>query len=1836
MLLALISSNIMHGQTYIYGAGVYISGPGKLTNCIISGNSGAGVIDAYGGGIAITGNGAVVSNCLIINNVIDYASGIFCNGNASVLNSNVVGNQTSRQSHLDPCIMVTTGTLTLTNSIVWGNKNKSTSAMSPFSDNITTTYCAIEGSPVYPGEGNIALSSVNTDATGPNFTDADFGTVIPLLGNTRLTANSPCIAAGNNALVPASLTVDLDGNPRVQYTVDMGAYESGYLFSGAGTLADPYKIYTVQHLADLATFVNAGNGALTAGKYYKLMADLDLQGWGDAAGWKPIGNNSSGNATSFQGTFDGNNHTIKNMTIARSTENYIGLFGRTVGATIQQLGIVNCTVSGNNLVGGLVGENYQSTLSNSYSTGSVSGSGYDVGGLVGFNNNSTISNSYSTSSVSGNSYVGGLVGYNYWQSTTSNSYSTGSVTGNWYVGGLVGFNGLSTIQNCVAANGSVIATQATTNINRIVGYNSGGACHNNYALSSMVVDNAGTIETRNDDADVNGTAQTLAELQSSSLFWGVAGNWYVNAGATPPVAAWSITPAAGAVWSIWDTKSYPYFVTQSAPVYNAQHTLSSLTFELRSAADSVLVYNTRTKAISKFETLTSGVKTQTITAQHGDTLSLTVYEKNKSVSYPVQTIASIFCAGDGLSAATAYQICDTTALANLARYVNAGNGAATAGKYYRLMADLDLQGWDTGDGKGWKPIGTWTADNSKSFQGTFDGNNHIIKNMTITRPTESYIGLFGRTVGATIQQLGIVNCTVSGKDYVGGLVGDNYSSTLSNSYSTGSVTGAWYIGGLVGYNYSSTLSNSYSTGSVNGNDIVGGLVGANRNSSTISNSYSTGSVSGNNRVGGLVGANWYSSTLSNSYSTGSVTGSGSYVGGLVGCSYSSSTISNCVAANASVIATQASTYINRIVGRDNNGYRANTYRNNYALSSMVVKSNGAVVSITDATNEAGTGKTLAELQNSSFYGATDATWYNNTAWSITPAAGAVWAIWDTKSYPYFATQSAPAYNAQHTLSSLTFELRSAASVSIYKNGTLLTTHSGTVGANTVSNTFVATDIILLEVNETGKAASYPVQSVLLDEITFGASTSFTYSGAGQTPTATAASARTGITWKYKTQGTGDNTYTTTAPVNVGSYTAQATLAADATYILATVDSVDFSIGKASLTVAAKAKTITYGTAPATVNLAGWYDITGYVNGEGAASLSANPAVSIDPGITAATAVGTYPGKVLVSGGSAANYTFSTYTPAALTIEQATGANYIDFPALPADLAYSNTPVNLSASHQLGKTLLFRPAAGSEAIVSVAKVGSQWQAVSLCAGTAAIEAYFEGDTDVAAETKTQSIAFAKATLTVTARNALRAYNTANPSVGNAYDYSAFVNATDEAKFTTAPTATISDVDYPLTKPVGNYAGAVTVSGGVHPSYNITYVAGALEIRNAVGAIVFPALNNRTYGDADFNLSATHVSGATVLFESKNTDVVEIIGTAGAQKAHILKAGQVEIRAYTESVANYDDAEALQTITVSKMPVAVRPDNVSRDYGQSNPAFTFSVSPVLAYGEQAAVLGAITFNCTANETAAVGTYPLTASGSAATDNYTITYNPGELTVLSVNTAIGSISVDGNTATGNNPYYAHTETSSVSVVVNAQDAKVTISAEPEVTEGTPVTVNNLDYGSNTIPLTVKAQNGSTQSYTLIVERYYDQVAYEYNDVPTINCNPAANGGYTFTVFQWYKDGVKIEGATQPYYQIKDNAVYYCMITLDNGTVFRSIDIQSAQLRSARSLVAYPNPTQGELTVSQGFTQSETLTEIQVFDLKGKLVLQPTENPFDMSALPKGVYLVKVNGETVKVVKK
>jgi len=135
------------------------------------------------------------------------------------------------------------------------------------------------------------------------------------------------------------------------------------------------------------------------------------------------------------------------------------------------------------------------------------------------------------------------------------------------------------------------------------------------------------------------------------------------------------------------------------------------------------------------------------------------------------------------------------------------------------------------------------------FSGSFDGNGFIIDNLSVIKPLNSNIGLFGYAFEAAIKNIGVNNVSLSGLAAVGGLVGGQGYSNISNSYSTGNVDGYQYVGGLVGSNFNSKIMNSYSTASVTGLSDFGGLVGS-KEGSVIGNSYWNTETSGQSTSAG--------------------------------------------------------------------------------------------------------------------------------------------------------------------------------------------------------------------------------------------------------------------------------------------------------------------------------------------------------------------------------------------------------------------------------------------------------------------------------------------------------------------------------------------------------------------------------------------------------------------------------------------------------------------------------------------------------------------------------------------------------------------------------------------------------------------------------------------------------------------------------------------------------------------------------------------------------------------------------------------------------------------------
>ena len=239
--------------------------------------------------------------------------------------------------------------------------------------------------------------------------------------------------------------------------------------------------------------------------------------------------------------------------------------------------------------------------------------------------------------------------------------------------------------------------------------------------------------------------------------------------------------------------------------------------------------------------------------------------------------------------ASEYHITTAEQLAGMAKLVNEDTTNFINTTVY-LDNDLDLSGHE------WVSIGDGANTNHGSFQGIFNGQNHVIYNLYSheglgngnNNDNNLYRnGLFGSIYKATVKNLGIENAEIvipmdDTSTYGKGILVDwMTNSNIENCYTTGSITGGSYIekyiGGIAGFlNGNNNFSQCYSTATITGNyagtyyeetvgglqpmdcwDSLGGIVGASYTGNvTISDCWFGGEIVVNSiqaPVGGIIG-----------------------------------------------------------------------------------------------------------------------------------------------------------------------------------------------------------------------------------------------------------------------------------------------------------------------------------------------------------------------------------------------------------------------------------------------------------------------------------------------------------------------------------------------------------------------------------------------------------------------------------------------------------------------------------------------------------------------------------------------------------------------------------------------------------------------------------------------------------------------------------------------------------------------------------------------------------------------------------------------------------------------
>jgi hypothetical protein len=553
-------------------------------------------------------------------------------------------------------------------------------------------------------------------------------------------------------------------------------------------------------------------------------------------------------------------------------------------------------------VGGIAGNACHAIIENCHSTGAVSGV-KNVGGIAGsitgtprapdYNEYGTrISNSYSTGTVSGTDVnIGGIAGLAdafYMSISISGNFSTGAVSGKHWVGGIAGrvsnndVDGkVVTMSNNIALNISIECRERVYGelYGRVAGYSiyySLSYFYDNFAIENMlvIVADENFMITNGTKNNRHGENISLAELQSKLPRLSELAEipWHLEQENA------SLVEAATGIYSV--TPDFAENAEQARntalSIINAIDLGEGVSVSLSDAQGQFFVPAIPGTEEALFDGSKGYFYIYGTAGYYKFNLELTKGPASVEITRVLEIVSVPYNFGGGYgSERSPYLIADSSQLRMIATIINDTRSPISnllyetyADKHYKLVADLDLSGYEN-----WNPIGR-----PYGFRGVFNGNGKKITGLKITGNNVSN-GLFSYLKDSRVENLGIEGADVSGEDEVGGIAGRMNNSVIINSYVKGRISGEEDIGGIAGSVSGSSITGSRSEATVSGLEDIGGIAGGIWESS-ISDCHSKATVSGEEYIGGIAGY-IKESAISNCHSEATVSGE-DYVGGIAG------------------------------------------------------------------------------------------------------------------------------------------------------------------------------------------------------------------------------------------------------------------------------------------------------------------------------------------------------------------------------------------------------------------------------------------------------------------------------------------------------------------------------------------------------------------------------------------------------------------------------------------------------------------------------------------------------------------------------------------------------------------------------------------------------------------------------------------------------------------------------------------------------------------------------------------------------------------------------------------
>ncbi|MBN2487074.1 MAG: FG-GAP repeat protein, partial [Bacteroidales bacterium] len=309
-----------------------------------------------------------------------------------------------------------------------------------------------------------------------------------------------------------------------------------------------------------------------------------------------------------------------------------------------------------------------------------------------------------------------------------------------------------------------------------------------------------------------------------------------------------------------------------------------------------------------------------------------------------------------------------------------------------------------------------------------------------------------------------------------------------------------------------------------------------------------------------------------------------------------------------------------------------------------------------------------------------------------------------------------------------------------------------------------------------------------------------------------------------------------------------------------------------------------------------------------------------------------------------------------------------------NVTYGDNTFNLTATASSGLTVSY-----TSSNTNVATISGNTVTV-IGAGTTSITASQEGNNNYyAASDVVQTLTVDKATLTVTADDKTKTYGEDNPLL--TFVYSGWVNGVETIDEPPVVSTTIDETSH-----AGEYADAITVSGGADNNYVFNYLPGSFEITKAT-LTVTAENKTKTYGGANPLLTFVYsgwVNGVETIDEppvvSTTIDETSVVGDYA-------DAITVSGGADNNYVFNYVPG----SFEITKATLTVTADNKTKTYGGANPALTFVYTGWVNGVET--IDEAPVASTTIDETSHAGEYAGAITVSGGTDNnYSFSYVPG----------------------------------------------------------------------------------------------------------------------------------------------------------------------------------------------------------------------------------------------------